>query len=121
VTAKWWRISAGRSRRAEREAGNAGCGELDGVCRDDDAERAKAFYAGTLGLRLIAEEPWAAVFGAQGTVLRVQKVQQMVAAPHTVLGWQVPDIGRAIAALREQQVRGALALARAGRREAASC
>jgi hypothetical protein len=52
---------------------------------------------------LLGDEPYV-VFDANVTVLRIQKVSTMVAAPHTALGWQVPDIGRAIAALREKQV-----------------
>jgi uncharacterized glyoxalase superfamily protein PhnB len=69
-----------------------------------DPARSRAFYEGILGLRLLADEPFAVVFDANGTVLRIQKVSQMVAAPHTALGWQVPDIARAIGALREKQV-----------------
>ena len=58
-----------------------------------DAERAKAFYRDTLGLKLVLEElPFALVFDCQGTMLRVTIVQEMVAAPYTVLGWAVTDI-----------------------------
>jgi uncharacterized glyoxalase superfamily protein PhnB len=69
-----------------------------------DAPRAKAFYQGILGLRLLADEPYALVFDVNGTVLRVQKVQQLAPAQYTALGWQVPDIAGAIAALRAKQV-----------------
>ena len=58
-----------------------------------DPERAKAFYLDTLGLRLVSEElPFALVFDANGTMLRVSVVQEVAAAKYTVLGWQVPDI-----------------------------
>jgi len=69
-----------------------------------DAARAKSFYEDVLGLRLIADEPWAVVFDAHGTMLRVQKVRELTPAQHTVLGWEVPDIGRAMSALRAQKV-----------------
>ena len=58
-----------------------------------DPERAKSFYRDTLGLRLVEEAlPFALVFDAHGTMLRVTIVQDIVLAPYTVLGWEVPDI-----------------------------
>ena len=57
-----------------------------------DAERAKAFYRDTLGLRLVADERFSLVFDAHGTMLRVQKVQQVAIAPYTALGWRVADL-----------------------------
>jgi catechol 2,3-dioxygenase-like lactoylglutathione lyase family enzyme len=64
-----------------------------------DPERARRFYEGVLGLRLVADEPFALVFDAHGTTLRVQKVQELVPARHTVLGWLVPDIAAAVRGL----------------------
>ncbi len=57
-----------------------------------DAARAKVFYRDTLGLRLIREDRFALVFDADGTMLRVTTVPEVVAASYTVLGWQVPNI-----------------------------
>ena len=58
-----------------------------------DPERAKKFYRDTLGLPLVAEQlPFALVFDANGTALRVTIVREIVVAPYTVLGWEVPDI-----------------------------
>jgi catechol 2,3-dioxygenase-like lactoylglutathione lyase family enzyme len=64
-----------------------------------DAERARAFYGETLGLRLVADEPYALVFDAGGTMLRVQKVEALTPSRHTVLGWNVPDMDAALAEL----------------------
>jgi catechol 2,3-dioxygenase-like lactoylglutathione lyase family enzyme len=50
------------------------------------------FYAETLGLTLINDDPFALVFDANGTMLRVQKVHELLPAKHTVLGWDVVDI-----------------------------
>ena len=51
------------------------------------------FYRDTLGLRLVSEElPFALVFDANGTMLRVSVVRELSPAQYTVLGWQVPDI-----------------------------
>jgi catechol 2,3-dioxygenase-like lactoylglutathione lyase family enzyme len=57
-----------------------------------DADRAKAFYRDQLGLRLVSDEPYALVFDAAGTMLRVQRVKEIRGAQYTTLGWQVPDI-----------------------------
>jgi len=69
-----------------------------------DAERAKTFYAQTLGLRLIADERYALVFDANGTMLRVQKVRQVHPAPYTALGWKVSDIRGTVRALIDKGV-----------------
>jgi catechol 2,3-dioxygenase-like lactoylglutathione lyase family enzyme len=57
-----------------------------------NAEAAKDFYQNILGLRLVEDSPFALVFDANGTMLRIQKVQEHVPANHTSLGWKVRDI-----------------------------
>ena len=58
-----------------------------------DPTRAQQFYENLLGLRLVADEaPFALVFDANGTMLRVTIVREHVAAPFTVLGWDVDSI-----------------------------
>jgi predicted enzyme related to lactoylglutathione lyase len=57
-----------------------------------DPTRAKAFYAVTLGLRLVSEDGFALAFDAGGTMLRVAIVKTLQPAGYTVLGWIVPDI-----------------------------
>lgn len=69
--------------------------------RPDDA---KAFYGGVLGLRLVEDSPFALVFDAAGTMLRVQKVRELVPAPHTALGWRVADIRAKVEALAARGV-----------------
>lgn len=69
-----------------------------------DPVRAKAFYRDTLGLRLVSEDPFALVFDAHGTTLRVSIVQEVAAAKYTVLGWQVPDIAATAKDLRNAGV-----------------
>ena len=71
-----------------------------------DPERAKGFYQGTLGLRLVEEQlPFALVFDANGTMLRVSIVQEVTAAKYTVLGWQVPDIAATVRDLEKAGVK----------------
>jgi catechol 2,3-dioxygenase-like lactoylglutathione lyase family enzyme len=69
-----------------------------------DADRAKAFYADVLGLKLQADEPFALVFDANGTMLRIARVQSFNPAPFTVLGWIVPEIARSIESLAAKGV-----------------
>ena len=58
-----------------------------------DPVRAKEFYRDVLGLRLVMEQlPFALVFDAHGTMLRVTIVQKLTPAGYTVLGWDVPNI-----------------------------
>jgi catechol 2,3-dioxygenase-like lactoylglutathione lyase family enzyme len=69
-----------------------------------DAVRARTFYEEVLGLRFVADEEFALVFDADGTMLRIQKVRELKPLPHTALGWKVSDIRSTIAALRERGV-----------------
>ncbi|MGA2217782.1 MAG: VOC family protein [Terracidiphilus sp.] len=58
-----------------------------------DTAKARGFYEGILGLRLIHDEkPFALVFDANGTMLRVTPVRDHVPAPFTILGWDVETI-----------------------------
>jgi len=65
---------------------------------------ARKFYAKTLGLRLLSEDPFALVFDAAGTMLRVAIVRQLVPAPYTVLGWTVPEIRAAVRDLKRRGI-----------------
>jgi len=71
-----------------------------------DPARAKAFYRDQLGLHLVREElPFALVFDANGTMLRVQVVRELTSAGYTVLGWEVPDIAATAKRLEEAGVK----------------
>jgi catechol 2,3-dioxygenase-like lactoylglutathione lyase family enzyme len=61
-----------------------------------DPDRARAFYAGVLGLRLVDDQPAALVFDAHGTMLRIAKVQQFTPARHTALGWRVGNVAATV-------------------------
>jgi catechol 2,3-dioxygenase-like lactoylglutathione lyase family enzyme len=64
-----------------------------------DADRARAFYHGKLGLALVEDGGYALVFDANGTQLRVQRVQEVSPHPYTALGWEVADVAAAVRAL----------------------
>ena len=67
--------------------------------------KARRFYRDTLGLRLIDDGPFALAFDANGTMLRVQRVDKVVPPQHTVVGWQVKDIAKSVGALRKKRVK----------------
>lgn len=69
-----------------------------------DRTAAKAFYSDVLGLTLVAEDDFAAVYDLNGTTMRLTTVESHQPGPHTVLGWKVPDIRAAASALRDKGV-----------------
>lgn len=69
-----------------------------------DRERAKAFYRDVLGFQFVSDDPFAAVFDLNGTMLRISTVEGFEAQPHTVLGWEVPDIEASVRALRQRGI-----------------
>ena len=71
-----------------------------------DVAALKPFYANVLGLKLLSEDPFAAVFDlGGGTVLRLTAVGGHEPAPHTVLGWDVPDMEAALDSLEAAGVK----------------
>lgn len=69
-----------------------------------DVARARDFYRETLGLTLVADTPFAQVFDANGTMLRVTPVPSWSPPPFTLLGWRVADIGSAARGLAAKGV-----------------
>jgi len=55
-------------------------------------EKARAFYVEVLGLVLVAREPTALVFDANGSMLRGSIVKEFSPQPFTVLGWRVAEM-----------------------------
>jgi catechol 2,3-dioxygenase-like lactoylglutathione lyase family enzyme len=69
-----------------------------------DRARAKAFYGDTLGFAAVSEDMFATVFDLNGIQLRISEVSGHQPAPHTVLGWEVPDIEASVKALRAKGI-----------------
>lgn len=70
-----------------------------------DPDKAIPFYRDTLGLLLVSDErPFALVFDAHGTMLRLAINPDCEPAPGTVLGWRVPQIESAVDALTQAGV-----------------
>jgi len=73
-----------------------------------DPAKARKFYAETLGLDFISEDPFALVFNARGTTLRianVSEVKDFEPAPFTIVGWQVTNVSDTLGDLAKKGVR----------------
>ena len=81
-----------------------GAAQVSAFVSTKDGARALAFYQGVLGLPLVKDDPGALVFEVHGTMLRVQRVKEVLVAPYTVLGWNVPDIHKAVEQLSARGV-----------------
>ncbi|HNJ47855.1 MAG TPA: hypothetical protein PK479_05460 [Novosphingobium sp.] len=64
-----------------------------------DLSLAEQFYALTLGLPIRARLPGALLLDVTGSDLRVVQVEQTTPSQHTVIGFAVPDLDAALAAL----------------------
>ena len=68
-----------------------------------NADKARSFYEGVLGLRFVADDHFALVFDANGIMVRIAKVPEFTPAPFTILGWEVPDIESVVSALEAKK------------------
>ena len=75
-----------------------------GIICTRDRERATPFYRDTLGLPLVKEDHYAAVFEAGGVSIRLSTVPDWTPHAHTVMGFVVDDIASAARALAEKGV-----------------
>jgi catechol 2,3-dioxygenase-like lactoylglutathione lyase family enzyme len=57
-----------------------------------DLDSAQHFYGAVLGLELTDARPYALVHETPGSHLRITLVDEVRAAPYTVLGWVVADL-----------------------------
>jgi catechol 2,3-dioxygenase-like lactoylglutathione lyase family enzyme len=70
-----------------------------------DYDKARAFYEGILGLKFVSNDGFAMVLDANGTTIRVAKVQKdWTPEQFTILGWKVNGIETMAAALTERGV-----------------
>jgi catechol 2,3-dioxygenase-like lactoylglutathione lyase family enzyme len=69
-----------------------------------DMDRARRFYGDVLDLPVVEESPFAVVVEVHGRMLRLTAVEQPVAAPYSVLAWNVDDIDAVIDGLTARGV-----------------
>jgi predicted enzyme related to lactoylglutathione lyase len=70
-----------------------------------DEKKAKQFYEKTLGLKFVSGDQFALVFEVNGTMLRIQKVANIVPHGYTTLGWNVADIKKEVSELTTRGVK----------------
>ena len=78
--------------------------DLIGFVATSNAMKARQFYEETLGLTFVSDDQFALVFEANGTMLRIQKVDRVNPNGYTVLGWKVGDIKQEVEALSNRGV-----------------
>ena len=69
-----------------------------------DLDAAELFYGGVLGLDLVDARPYALVHETPASQLRITAVEEVRAAPYTVLGWVVEDLNNEVDRLAEAGV-----------------
>ena len=69
-----------------------------------NAEQARTFYEGVLGLRFVKDDGFAIVFDANGIMIRIAKMKEFTPTPFTVLGWQVSGIENVVRELKKKGV-----------------
>ncbi|MEY2935598.1 MAG: hypothetical protein RL033_6347 [Pseudomonadota bacterium] len=69
-----------------------------------DGARARAFYEKVLGLSVISDDSFALVLDANGTMLRLQKVESFTPSTFTALGWEVSNIRSVVTGLVDRGV-----------------
>ncbi len=79
-------------------------GSLIGFVPVTDADRAKAFYEGLLGLTFVQDDGFALVFRSGENMVRLARMEAVTPAPFTILGWEVADIEEKVRALSEAGV-----------------
>ena len=77
---------------------------LNGFVRITDPERTRHFYEQVLGLAFEYENPYVTVFRSGDTTIIAQRMKEVVPIASTVLGWEVKDIEKVAAFLRDRGV-----------------
>lgn len=73
------------------------------ICTRDRA-KALPFYRDKLGLKLLSEDDFAAVFEVGGEIMRLSTVAGWKPHEHTVFGFKVADISKAVRDLKKSGV-----------------
>lgn len=69
-----------------------------------DAERARTFYAEVLGLHFLADDGFALAFDANGVMVRITRVRELIPHSFTILGWEVKNIQGFVSQLQSKGV-----------------
>jgi catechol 2,3-dioxygenase-like lactoylglutathione lyase family enzyme len=80
-------------------------GKVVAFVTTSDGQRARAFYEGVLGLRVVGDDDFALALDSNGTTVRVTKMRETRALGYTVLGWEVADIASSVRSLDDRGVK----------------
>ena len=80
-------------------------GSLIGFIPTRNAEAARQFFEGVLGLRFISDDGFALVFESASNLVRVVRMSEFTPAPYTIVGWESADLEQDVRALTQQGVR----------------
>jgi catechol 2,3-dioxygenase-like lactoylglutathione lyase family enzyme len=69
-----------------------------------DIARVRPFYESVLGLRVVADTPFALIVDANGTTVRITPVGEFRPQPFTVCGWEVADMESTVSELSARGV-----------------
>ncbi len=69
-----------------------------------DLDRARAFYEGVLGLKIVSQDAFAVMAEAGGVKVRISRAPVVVPQPYTVIGFDVADIDAVVAGLTAKGV-----------------
>jgi predicted enzyme related to lactoylglutathione lyase len=81
-----------------------GAARVMGFIPTRDFKKARAFYEGILGLTVTSVDDFAMVVNSNGIMVRIARVEQLKPQPFTILGWEVPDIQKAVEDLTQRGV-----------------
>jgi catechol 2,3-dioxygenase-like lactoylglutathione lyase family enzyme len=70
--------------------------DLIGFIPTTNADRARAFFVGTLKLDFVTDDQFALVVRANRNNIRIVRVDNFTPLPFTILGWQVPNIEQVV-------------------------
>jgi catechol 2,3-dioxygenase-like lactoylglutathione lyase family enzyme len=77
---------------------------LIGFICTTDADRARKFFEGVLGLEFVSLDNFALVMRSGPNMIRVVRAQSFTPQNGTVLGWEVKDIEKTVAELKDRGV-----------------
>jgi catechol 2,3-dioxygenase-like lactoylglutathione lyase family enzyme len=77
---------------------------MNGFVPTADAEKARAFYEGVLGFKLISDNEWVATYKVGANKIMLQKGVKDPPAQRTIVGWEVTGIHDVVTELGKRGV-----------------
>jgi len=78
--------------------------KMIGFVTTRDSSRARQFYEDVLGFKFVSNDQFALVLETDENMIRISEVKDGTPAGHTILGWEVQNIEKVAAWLKERGV-----------------